>query len=42
MNYDKTFALVTRLQPIRMLVGLATFIEIKLYQMDVRCAFLNG
>jgi hypothetical protein len=40
--FGETFALVAHLEAIRILLALATSKEFKLYQMDVKCAFLNG
>jgi hypothetical protein len=40
--FDETFAPVTRLEAIRILLAYATSHNIKLYQMDVKSAFLNG
>ena len=42
INFDKTYALVARLEAIRMLLAFACFKNFKLYQMDVKSAFLNG
>jgi hypothetical protein len=42
LNFDETFALVARLESIRMLLTYATHYSFKLYQMDVKGAFLNG
>jgi hypothetical protein len=39
---DETFAPVARLEAIRILLTYATSHNIKLYQMDVKSAFLNG
>lgn len=33
---------MARIEAIRILVAFATYMEIKLYQMDVKSAFLNG
>ena len=41
-DYEETFAPVARLEAIRILVAFAAHMEIKLYQMDVKSAFLNG
>ena len=41
INSEETFALVARLKVIRRLLGFASFMHIKLHQMDVKCAFLN-
>ena len=42
IDYEETFAPVARIEAIRILVAFAAHIEIKLYQMDVKSAFLNG
>ena len=42
IDYTKTFAPVARLEAIRILISFAAFMNFKLYQMDVKCAFLNG
>jgi len=42
IDYEKTFAPVARVEAIRILVAFAAHMEIKLYQMDVKSAFLNG
>jgi hypothetical protein len=42
LDFDKTFAHVARLEDIRILLAYATSHNIKLYQMDVKSAFLNG
>jgi hypothetical protein len=42
LNFGKTFAPVARLEAIRILLAYACAHNIKLYQMDVRSAFLNG
>ena len=41
-DYEETIAPVARLEAIRMLVAFTAHMEIKLYQMDVKSAFLNG
>ena len=41
-NFNKSFALVARLEAIRMLLAFAYFKDFKLFQMDVKSAFLNG
>ncbi|CAA7027663.1 unnamed protein product [Microthlaspi erraticum] len=41
INFDETFAPVTRLESIRLVLGIACVLNIKLYQMDVKSAFLN-
>jgi len=42
IDYEETFAPVPRIEAIRILVAFATHMEIKLYQIDVKSAFLNG
>ena len=42
INYDEIFTPVVRLEAIRMLLAFASFMDFKLYQMDVKSAFLNG
>jgi hypothetical protein len=41
-NFDETFAPVARLESIRMLLAYATHHDFKLYQIDIKSAFLNG
>ncbi|GJU74809.1 putative ribonuclease H-like domain-containing protein [Tanacetum coccineum] len=40
--YDETYALVARLESIRILLAYACALDFKLFQMDVKSAFLNG
>jgi hypothetical protein len=42
VDFDETFALVARLESIRILLSIACHLGFKLYQMDVKSAFLNG
>ena len=42
VDYDETFALVAYMESIRVLLALACHLKSKLYQMDVKIAFLNG
>ena len=42
INYEETFTTVARLEAIRMLLAYASSINFKLFQMDVKSAFLNG
>ena len=42
INFDGTFAPATRLESIRILLAIASHLNFKLYQMDVKSAFLNG
>ena len=42
IDYEKIFSPVARLESIRILLAIACSLRIKLYQMDVKSAFLNG
>nr|GEW81810.1 retrovirus-related Pol polyprotein from transposon TNT 1-94 [Tanacetum cinerariifolium] len=42
IDYDETYALVARLEPNRILLAYACALDFKLFQMDVKSAFLNG
>jgi hypothetical protein len=42
LNVGETFAPVAHLEAIRILLAFAASKKIKLYQMDVKSAFLNG
>ena len=42
IDYDETFALVDRLEAIIMFLALVAHSNFKVYQMDVKSAFLNG
>jgi hypothetical protein len=42
LDFVETYALVARLEAIRILVAYAYAHNIKLYQMNVKSAFLNG
>ncbi|GJS75603.1 putative ribonuclease H-like domain-containing protein [Tanacetum coccineum] len=42
INYDKVFALVARIEAIRLFFAYASFIGFIVYQMDVKSAFLYG
>ena len=42
IDFEETFAPVARFEAIRVLIAFAAFLGFKLYQMDVKCAFLNG
>ena len=41
IDFDETFALVARLESIRILLAITSHLNFKLYQMDVKSAFLN-
>jgi hypothetical protein len=42
LDFDETYALVARLESIRILLAYATYHGFKLYQMEVNSAFLDG
>jgi hypothetical protein len=42
LDFDETYALIARLQAIRILIAYATYHGFKLYQMDMKSAFLSG
>jgi len=42
IDFDKTFAPIARLEAIRILLAFASYMNIKVYQMYVKCGFLNG
>ena len=42
LDFDESFAPMARLESIRILMSIACTMNFKLYQMDVKCAFLNG
>ena len=42
VDFDESFTPVARLKSIRILMSIACTMNFKLYQMDVKCAFLNG
>jgi hypothetical protein len=42
LDFEETFASVARLEAIRILIAIAASNRLKLYQMDVQSAFLNG
>ena len=42
VDYDETFAPVAHMEFFRILLALACQLKFKLYQMDVKIAFLNG
>jgi hypothetical protein len=42
INFDETFAPIARLESIKILLSIACHLGFKLYQMDVKSAFLNG
>jgi hypothetical protein len=42
IDYGETYAPVARLESIRILLAYASHFNFKLYQMDMKSAFLNG
>ena len=42
IDFDETFAPVARIEAIRLLLAFACHMNFKLFQMDVKSAFLNG
>ena len=42
IDYEETFAPVARIEAITILIAFAAHMKFKLYQMDVKSAFLNG
>ena len=42
INYDETYAPVARLEAVRLLLAFSSIKRFKLFQMDVKSAFLNG
>nr|GEX10252.1 retrovirus-related Pol polyprotein from transposon TNT 1-94 [Tanacetum cinerariifolium] len=42
IDYDKTFAPVARMEAIKIFLAFATFMNFKVYQIDVKSDFLNG
>ena len=42
IDFEETFALVARLEAIKILLAFAVSQSVKLFQMDVKSVFLNG
>ena len=42
VDYDETFAPISCMESIKILLALACHLKFKLYQIDVKAAFLNG
>ena len=42
IDFDETFALVARLESIRLFLAITCVIDFKLYQLEVKSVFLNG
>ena len=41
VDYEETFSPVVRFASIRLILAIVTHLDLKLYQMDVKAAFLN-
>ena len=42
IDYEETFAPVARLEAVRIFLAYAAHMDFDVYQMDVKCAFLNS
>ena len=42
IDFDETFAPIARLESIRILLAIASHLNFKLYQIDIKSIFLNG
>ncbi|GJY41111.1 retrovirus-related pol polyprotein from transposon TNT 1-94 [Tanacetum coccineum] len=42
INYDETFAPISRMEAIKIFLDFATYMNFKVFQIDVKSAFLNG
>lgn len=42
MDYEEIFSRIASINAIRILIAFSTYMEFKLYQMDIKSAFLNG
>ena len=42
VDFNESFALVAKLESLRIVLSIACTMDFKLYQMDMKCAFLNG
>ena len=42
IDYEETFAPVARLESVHIFLAYATHKKFEVYQMDIKCAFLNG
>ena len=42
LDFSNTFSPVTRITSIRLLIAIAAIFDLKIHQMDVKTAFLNG
>ena len=42
IDYEETFSLIARLKSVQIFLAYAAHKDFDVYQMDVKCAFLNG
>ena len=42
VDFEETFAPVVRMETVRTVIALAAQFEMKVYQLDIKSAFLNG
>ena len=42
INYEETFFIIARIEGVRKILAYVAFIGFKVYQMDVKSAFVNG
>ena len=42
VDFEETFSPIARLETIRIFLAFACYKKIKVYQMDIKLAFLNG
>ncbi|GKC11557.1 retrotransposon protein, putative, ty1-copia subclass, partial [Tanacetum coccineum] len=42
INYEETFALISDIKAIRIIIAITTFYDYEIWRMDVKTAFLNG
>ena len=42
LDFFDTFSLVTRITSIRLLIAIVAIYDLKIHQMDIKTAFLNG
>lgn len=42
IDFKETFSPMARLESIQILLSIACYLKLKLYQMDIKSAFLNG
>lgn len=42
IGFDETFAPISRLESLKLLIGMSCLLKFKLYKIDVKSAFHNG